>query len=117
MKLSRDKKRLKRQKRVRRKVLGTDAKPRLNVYRSLKHIYAQLINDVEGITLVSASTASKEKLKDSSNINGAKSVGIKIAEKAQAKNIKNVVFDRNGYKYHGRIKALADAAREKGLKF
>jgi len=112
--------RLKRKQRVRKKLSGTQLRPRLNVYRSLKHIYAQLIDDEKGITLVSASTLDKEirgKLKSTGNKEAAKLVGKIIAERAKEKNITKVVFDRNGFLYHGRIKALADGAREKGLKF
>ena len=116
MKKSREEKRVKRKVRVRKKVVGTTERPRLSVYKSIKHMYAQIIDDQKGITIVSASTSTKEKNKDAGNINGAKRVGAAVAEKAKAKKITNVVFDRNGFKYHGRVKALADAAREKGLK-
>jgi large subunit ribosomal protein L18 len=105
--------------RIRKKVLGTATRPRLNVYRSLNHIYAQVIDDLKGITLVAASSA--EGKKDShtkgGNVASAKSVGKALAERAKAKGIAKVVFDRGGYIYHGRVKALADAAREAGLKF
>lgn len=110
----------KRQVRVRRKVRGSQERPRLCVFRSAKHIYAQIIEDVTGTTLVSVSTVSKElggDLKTSGNIDAAKLVGKAIAERALANNINQVVFDRNGFLYHGRIKALADAAREAGLSF
>jgi large subunit ribosomal protein L18 len=109
--------------RIRAKVTGTAERPRLNVYRSLNHIYTQLIDDANGVTLASASTmTSKETAKGESrkaggNVEAAKSVGKLIAERAQEKGIKKVVFDRGGYLYHGRIKALADAAREAGLEF
>jgi len=112
--------RLKRQVRVRRKVSGTGERPRLCVFRSAKHIYAQIIEDTTGTTLVSASTLCKEVsegLKGSGNIDAAKAVGVAVAKKALAKDIKEVVFDRNGFLYHGRIKGLADAAREAGLSF
>ena len=112
--------RQKRQVRVRRKVQGSQERPRLCVFRSAKHIYAQIIEDTSGTTLVSASTVVKELgagLKSSGNIDSAKQVGKKVAEQALAKNITQVVFDRNGFLFHGRIKALADAAREAGLSF
>ena len=95
---------------------GTAERPRLNVYRSLNHIYAQVIDDAQGVTLVSAST-SAAKLKTGGNVAAAKEVGKLVAERAKEKGIKKVVFDRGGYLYHGRIKALADAAREAGLEF
>lgn len=105
--------------RIRKKLMGTAQRPRLNVYRSLNHIYVQVVDDLEGKTLVAASTA--ESKKDSrtggGNLAAAKNVGKAIAERAQAKGIKQVVFDRGGYIYHGRVKALADAAREAGLQF
>ena len=102
--------------RIRRKLSGTGARPRLNVYRSLGHIYAQVIDDQKGQTLVSASTISL-KLKTGGNVAAAKEIGKAVAEKAVEKGIKKVVFDRGGYLYHGRIKALADAARVAGLEF
>ena len=100
--------------RIRRKVSGTAERPRLSVHRSLTHIYAQVINDVNGVTLASASTI---KLKTGGNVAAAKEIGKAVAERAVAKGVKQVVFDRGGYLYHGRIKALADAAREAGLEF
>jgi len=105
--------------RIRKKLLGTPERPRLNVYRSLNHIYVQVIDDLEGKTLVAASTAEgqKDSRKAGGNLASAKTVGKAIAERAQAKGIRQVVFDRGGYIYHGRVKALADAAREAGLKF
>jgi large subunit ribosomal protein L18 len=104
--------------RIRRKVSGTAERPRLNVFRSLNHIYVQLIDDQAGKTLASASTSGKNSpIKTGGNLAAAKEVGKLIAERAQAKGIKKVVFDRGGYLYHGRIKALADAAREAGLEF
>jgi large subunit ribosomal protein L18 len=112
--------RKKRQVRVRRKVKGSPERPRLCVFRSAKHIYAQIIEDTSGTTLVSSSTVVKElgvSLKSSGNVDAAKQVGKMIAEQALSKNITQVVFDRNGFLYHGRIKALADAAREAGLSF
>lgn len=117
MKKSRDIKRLKRQQRVRKKVVGTTSKPRLSVFKSAKHIYAQIIDDAHGVTLVAASSQDKEKVSGGGNISGAKKVGELVAERAKAKKLDSVVFDRNGFQYHGRVKALADAAREKGLKF
>ena len=106
-------------KRIRKKVLGTAERPRLNVYRSLNHIYVQVIDDLHGQTLVSASSAEgeKEKRPTGGNVAAAKTVGKTIAERAKAKGVKKVVFDRGGYIYHGRVKALADAAREAGLEF
>jgi large subunit ribosomal protein L18 len=105
--------------RIRKKVMGTAARPRLNVYRSLNHIYAQLVNDLEGVTIASASTAEGKKSdrRTGGNVASAKTVGKTIAERAKAKGVSKVVFDRGGYLYHGRIKALADAAREGGLQF
>ena len=102
--------------RIRTKVQGTSERPRLNVYRSLNHIYAQVIDDAHGVTLVSASTVAS-KVKTGGNVAAAKEVGKLVAERAKEKGIKKVVFDRGGYLYHGRIKALADAAREAGLEF
>lgn len=118
----RDKRELKerRRNRIRKKIFGTLERPRLCVFRSHNHIYAQLIDDTTGSTLISASTLDKEfKGLDGnkSNIEFAKKVGTMIAEKALSRGIAKVVFDRAGYKYHGCIKALADAAREKGLQF
>jgi large subunit ribosomal protein L18 len=102
--------------RIRRKMAGTTERPRLNVYRSLNHIYAQVIDDQTGTTVASASTL-ELKLKTGGNVASAKEVGKAVAERAVAKGAKKVVFDRGGYLYHGRIKALADAAREAGLEF
>ena len=102
--------------RVRAKMQGTTERPRLNVYRSLNHIYVQVIDDSQGATLVSASTV-QAKIKTGGNVAAAKEVGKLVAERAREKGIKKVVFDRGGYLYHGRIKALADAAREAGLEF
>jgi large subunit ribosomal protein L18 len=102
--------------RIRRKVQGTSARPRLNVYRSLNHIYAQVIDDMQGLTLASASTVTT-KLKAGGNIEAAREIGKAVAERAKEKGVTKVVFDRGGYLYHGRIKALADAAREAGLDF
>jgi large subunit ribosomal protein L18 len=105
--------------RIRKKMVGTSERPRLNVYRSLNHIYVQVIDDLHGKTLVSASTAEgkKSERRSGGNVASAKSVGKLVAERAKAKGIEKVVFDRGGYLYHGRIKALADAARESGLQF
>ena len=111
------KSRLKSKLRVRKKVNGTAERPRLNVFRSAKHMYAQLVDDVTGKTLVEASTQSMKMKSKSGNVEAAKAVGTEIAKKAAAKKIENAVFDRNGYLYHGRVKALAESAREAGLKF
>jgi len=107
-------------KRIREKISGNPDRPRLCVYRSLKYIYAQIIDDSQGKTLVAASTAEREmrgQLKQGGNIKASKLVGKTIAERAKAKGIKSVVFDRGGYLYHGRVKAVAEAARESGLVF
>jgi large subunit ribosomal protein L18 len=106
--------------RIRKKILGTAARPRLNVYRSLNHIYVQVIDDLDGHTLVSAHSAEGkkgEKKQVGGNLTAAKEVGKAIALRAREKGITKVVFDRGGYIYHGRVKALADAARESGLEF
>ncbi len=105
--------------RIRKKLQGTADRPRLNVYRSLNHIYVQVIDDLHGKTLVSASTAEgkKEDRRTGGNVASAKAVGKIIAERAKAKGVTKVVFDRGGYIYHGRVKALADSAREAGLQF
>ena len=119
-KTSKNSVRIRKHTRVRKKVEGTAARPRLNVFRSLKQIYAQIIDDNAGITLVAASTldeALKGSVKLNGNKEGAKAVGKLIAEKAIEKGIKTVVFDRGGYIYHGRVKELAEAAREAGLEF
>lgn len=116
-KLDRAKARAKRQIRVRAKISGTPDCPRLNVFRSAKHIYAQLIDDVNGVTLAAASSLSKDFEGNGGNKEGARKVGQLIAEAAKAKGIENVVFDRAGYLYHGRVQELADGARESGLKF
>ena len=109
--------RLKRHVRVRGKISGTPECPRLNVFRSNANIYAQIIDDVNGVTLVSANTLEKEFEGATGNIEAAKKVGAMVAERAKAKGIEEVVFDRGGYVYHGRIAALAEGAREAGLKF
>ena len=105
--------------RIRKKLQGTAERPRLNVYRSLNHIYVQLIDDHKGATIMAASSAEGKKgeRKTGGNVASAKEVGKKIAELAKAKGVEKVVFDRGGYIYHGRVKALADAAREAGLQF
>lgn len=111
---------LKRKTRVRKKIRGTTERPRLNVFKSAQHIYAQIIDDTTGTTLVSASTVQEEasdSLNHCGNVEAAKRVGALIAKRALEKNIATVVFDRNGFLYHGRIKALADSARENGLTF
>lgn len=114
-----NKARLKRHLRVRKKISGTNERPRLSVFRSSKHIYAQLIDDVKGVTIASASTLDKELAGNSNggNVESARKVGELIAKRAKEKGYENVVFDRGGYLYHGRIQALADAAREAGLQF
>jgi len=109
-----------RQARVRRKVRGSVDRPRLSVYRSLHHIYAQVVSDETGRTLVAASTMSpmlRDELKNKGGVTAAKWVGKAVAERCREAGISEVVFDRNGFLYHGRVKALADAAREAGLKF
>ncbi len=109
--------RIKRHKRVRAKISGTPETPRLNVFRSEKHIYAQIIDDVAGTTLVSASSIEKDFEGPGSNCEAARKVGKLVAERAKAKGIETVVFDRGGYIYHGRVKELAEGAREGGLQF
>lgn len=104
-------------RRIRKQLRGTTERPRLAVFRSLKHIYAQVIDDRTGRTLASASSNEKQSTISGGNIEGAKSIGKLIAERAMAQGIKAVVYDRGGYLYHGRVKALADAAREAGLEF
>ncbi len=119
MKLSKNEARLRRKVRIRKKVNGTAERPRLCVYRSNAHIYAQLVDDTTGATIASASSLalSKSGQECKPNKTGAEVVGREIAKLAKEKNVETVVFDRNGYIYHGRIKALADGAREGGLKF
>ena len=109
--------RIKRHKRVRAKISGTPERPRLNVFRSEANIYAQIIDDVNGVTLVSANTLEKNFEGATGNAEAAKKVGLLVAERALAKGIEEVVFDRGGYVYHGRVAALAEGAREGGLKF
>lgn len=119
-KADRNEARQRRHLRVRKKVEGTTLRPRLNVYRSNKHIYAQLIDDAQGTTLASASTLDKEvaeAVKNGGNVEAARIVGELVAKRAIDKGFKNVVFDRGGYLYHGRVQALAEAAREAGLEF
>ena len=103
--------------RIRRKLSGTPQRPRLAVFRSVAHIYAQVIDDVKGTTLASASSVDKGGKTSGGNVAAAKAIGKLVAERAKEKGVKAVVFDRGGYQYHGRIKALADAAREAGLEF
>ena len=115
---TRNQMRLKRHLRIRSSLIGTPSKPRLSVFRSSKHLYAQIIDDVNGVTLASASTMEKDnKVANGGNIEAAKLVGELVAKRALDKKIENVVFDRSGYLYHGRVKALAESARAAGLKF
>ncbi len=119
-KIDKNKERLRRHARVRKKIKGTTESPRLSVYRSLNHIYAQIIDDVKGVTLCAASTMEKgvqSKIKKMNKSDAAKEVGKAVAEKAKKLGIETVVFDRGGYIYTGRVQALADGAREAGLKF
>lgn len=112
--------RIRRHQRVRRKVHGTADRPRLNVFRSLTHIYAQVINDVDGSTIAAASTLDpvlRDRLSSLTKVDEAKEVGKLVAQRAKEKGVESVVFDRGGYQYHGRVKALADASRESGLNF
>jgi len=112
--------RIKRKKRIRKKMTGTEERPRLSIFRSAGHIYAQIINDIEGDTIVSASTLDKEFTvtgKKGGNRDAATTVGKIVAKRALDKGITKVVFDRNGFLYHGRVKALSDGAREAGLQF
>ncbi|MDR3320604.1 MAG: 50S ribosomal protein L18 [Desulfovibrio sp.] len=119
MNFTKNESRKRRKIRIRKKVNGTPVRPRLVVYRSNLHIYAQLVNDMSGVTLASASTLSLSKAEPGlcCNMSGAKRVGNEIARLAKEKNITRVVFDRNGYLYHGRVKAVADSVREGGLEF
>lgn len=119
-KTDKNKARLKRHLRVRKKISGTASRPRLNIFRSSKHMYAQIIDDTNGVTLAAASTLDKdlkESVENGGSVEAARKVGALIAERAKAKGIDEVVFDRGGYLYHGRVQALADAARESGLQF
>ncbi len=119
MALTKRERRIRIKYRIRKRLSGNDSRPRMSVYRSNKQIYVQLVNDIEGRTLISASSKEKEiaEKKVSNKIEQAKLVGKLIAQKALANGFKEVVFDRSGYLYHGRVKSLADAARENGLKF
>ena len=117
IKQDKNKARQKRHLRVRNHIAGTAARPRLNVFRSLKNIYAQIIDDAKGVTLVSASSKDKGFSQYGGNVEAAKAIGAAVAKKALEKGITEVVFDRGGYIYHGRVAALAEAAREAGLKF
>lgn len=117
MAFSKEKRRKKIKLRIRKMVNGTAERPRLTVFRSNKQIYAQLVDDVAGVTLASASSLKEKGANNGNKVEQAKAVGGMIADKAKANGINTVVFDRNGYLYHGRVKALADAAREAGLKF
>ncbi|MFK5883347.1 MAG: 50S ribosomal protein L18 [Candidatus Izemoplasma sp.] len=118
IKKSKNKSRIKRHLRIRKSIVGTAVRPRLNVFRSNTNVYAQLIDDVNGITIVSASSVEKgSKFENGGNTEAAKAIGKLVAERAVEKNIKQVVFDRSGYLYHGRVKALAEAARAAGLEF
>jgi large subunit ribosomal protein L18 len=116
-KINKNANRIRRHKRVRGKISGTSARPRLNVFRSANHIYAQLIDDDKGVTVCAASTTEKTFTESGGNKDAAKKIGLAIAEKGKAAGITEVVFDRSGYVYHGRVAALADGAREGGLKF
>jgi len=119
-KVERNKKRVDRHNKIRNKIVGTPERPRLNVYRSSNHIYAQVIDDVTGTTIASASTKDKEivaRVAELTKVDAAKVVGTEVAKRAQEKGIKSVVFDRGGYLYHGRVKSLAEGARENGLDF
>lgn len=119
-KVSSNEVRLRIHERIRKRLMGSTARPRLAVFRSNKHIYAQIIDDSKGTTLLAASSldgSAKKDLKNGSNVAAAKAVGTLVAERAKAQGIDAVLFDRGGYLYHGRVKALAEAAREAGLKF
>ena len=117
-KVSRNEMRVERHERIRKDLKGTTERPRLNVFRSNNNIFAQIIDDEKGVTLVSASTLEKElKIANGGNVEAAKVIGAEIAKRAKKAKIKEVVFDRGGYLYHGRVKALAEAARENGLEF
>ena len=109
--------RLRIHKRIRNRVAGTPERPRLAVFRSVNHIYAQIIDDQQGHTIVAAASTEKDLKGKGGNVDGAKLIGKAVAERAKTKGVTKVVFDRGGYQYHGRVKALADAAREAGLEF
>jgi large subunit ribosomal protein L18 len=115
--IARINRRIRRKHGIRKRILGTPGKPRLTVFRSARHIYAQVVDDLSGRTLFSASTNEKGKKATAGNAAAAKDVGKNLAGRAKNAGIERVVFDRNGYRYHGRVKALADGAREGGLKF
>jgi len=117
MSLKKEEARARRKKRIRKTVHGTLERPRFTVFRSIKHIYAQLVDDLSGKTILSVSSALKDFSGSGGNVQAAKKVGALLGEKAVQNGIKKVVFDRNGYLYHGRVRALAEAAREKGLSF
>ena len=117
LKADKNKSRQKRHLRVRKHIAGTAERPRLNVFRSLSHVYAQVIDDINGVTIVAASSKDKDFSTYGGNIEAAKAVGEAVAKRALDKGITEVVFDRGGYIYHGRVAALAEAAREAGLKF
>ncbi len=119
-KKSRNEQRKRRHTRIRRSLQGTAERPRLNIYRSLENIYAQVINDEAGVTIVSASTIDRElapQMADKDGVEAAKMVGLAVAQRAKEAGINKVVFDRGGFRYHGRVQALADGAREGGLEF
>jgi large subunit ribosomal protein L18 len=110
--------RVRRRTGIRKRIIGTPERPRMSVYRSLTHIYVQIIDDLSGRTLCSASTRDKDvKVSGGGNVEAAKAIGAKVAERAKSSGVTQVAFDRGGFRYHGRIKALADAAREGGLQF
>ena len=109
--------RFKKKMRIRRRITGSAERPRLSIYKSLSHLYAQLIDDSTGVTLVSASTVDKKMKGIGAGMESAKGVGAELAKRALAQKIESAVFDRNGFRYHGKIKVLADAAREAGLRF
>ena len=116
-KISKDEIRQRIHTRIRRKVSGTTERPRLAIFRSVAHIYAQVIDDAKGVTIVAASSSEKGSTATGGNVAAAKEIGKRVAERAKEKGITRIVFDRGGYLYHGRVKALADAAREAGLEF
>ncbi len=117
MPINRNDIRLRIHKRIRNRVAGTPERPRLAVFRSVNHIYAQIIDDQQGHTIVAAASTEKDWKGKGGNVDGAKLIGKAVAERAKSKGVTKVVFDRGGYQYHGRVKALADAAREAGLEF
>ena len=117
MAISKDQRRLRIRRSIRKKISGVEESPRLSVYKSNKAIYAQLIDDTKGHTIVSASSVELSKDKKNVNIDDSRKVGLSLAERAKASGIEKIVFDRSGYQYHGKVKALAEGAREGGLKF